>query len=547
MKITNIIRCCIINGLAIVFCLLTLFSHKVIAQAGTLDISFGVGGKVITDFGTTSTSRAECVAVQSDGKILVAGYNTTSGSNSTKADFTLVRYNLNGTLDATFDLDGIATANFLSFSNISLGDLGNTLAVQSDGKILVAGTLADAAFSPTSYTFGVLRFNTNGSLDASFGVNGKAAFVGEGYCESIALQADGKILLGGFGSLNPDFHLTRLNSNGSLDTGFGINFGQETYIVGPSNVQFNSFSFAHTVLVQTDGKILLSGYYYFNPTGGAHRFIIIRLNSNGAYDSSFGNGGVVYGDLMDPNLNMGSYTDNAFAAALQSDGKILMAGASCSSFSNCDFAMVRFNTNGTMDNSFGINGVATAGIGLGLEEVRSIGIQSDGKIVVAGTTNGGSDVALARFTTVGTLDNTFDVDGKVVTPVGSGNDFGRSVALQADGKILVAGTRETGTKADFFVLRYNNNLVGINDSDLQEREWSVYPNPTEGKFYLRCLSTATKLKTKIEVYTIYGQKMLQTETQNQIIELDLSHFPSGIYSLVISTPNEIFYQKIVKH
>ncbi|MBL0046945.1 MAG: T9SS type A sorting domain-containing protein [Bacteroidetes bacterium] len=519
---------------------------SIYAQAGALDNSFGVGGKVITDFGPTSTSRAQSIAVQSDGKILVAGYNTTGGSSGTKADYTLVRYNTNDTLDNTFDTDGIVTTDFLSFSNVSLGDLGNTMMVQPDGKILVAGTLVDLAFNPTSYSFGVVRYTTSGALDNSFGVNGKASFVGEGYCESIALQADGKILLAGHGAGSPDFHLSRLNSNGTLDNSFGINFGQETYIVGPSNVQTNSLSFAHSVLVQANGKILVAGYYYFNPTGGAHRFIVIRLNSTGSFDSSFGNGGVVYGDLIDPNLNMGSYTDNAFAAALQPDGKILMAGAACSNFSNCDFALVRFNSNGTMDPSFGSNGVATTNLGLGLEEARSIALQSDGKIVLAGTTNGGSDVALVRFTSTGALDMTFDTDGKVITTVGSANDIARSVALQADGKIVVAGTRETGAKADFFVLRYTNNLVGLSEVTNEKSQWFIQPNPSSGLFHVIAKQRGANLNPAIEIYNAFGKLVYHKLEIDMSAPIDISEQANGIYFVRVISEAEQHTQRIVK-
>ena len=152
---------------------------------------------------------------------------------------------------------------------------------------------------------------------------------------------------------------------------------------------------------------------------------------------------------------IGSGNEQALSVAIQSDGKIVAAGRS-SNGSNDDFALVRYNTDGTLDTTFDSDGKVTTAIGSGTETAYSVAIQSDGKIVAAGFSFNGSnnDVALVRYNTDGTLDTNFDSDGKVTTDIGSYNDYARSVAIQSDGKIVVAGFSNNGSNDDFALVRY---------------------------------------------------------------------------------------------
>lgn len=496
------------------------------AQAGSLDNSFGSSGKVTTDLGATASSFGYAMAIQADGKILVAGKNYVSSTN----DFALVRYNTNGTLDNTFDTDGIVSSDFFTASSVA-----NCIAIQADGKILVAGTDYGGTGS-----YGVARYNSNGTADMGFGTNGKAVACG-GVCNSIAIQADGKILLAGTRE-DYVFQVARLNANGTPDSGFGTS-GTGAYSVGPGATT-SSFSFAYSVLIQPDGKLILAGYYYYAPTGGTHRFVIARINSNGTnYDTGFGNGGNSYGDLVDPNMNMGSYNDNAFCAALQSDGKILVAGSANTSSANGDFAVMRLNGNGTLDYSFGNNGKTIVNIGNGVEEVRSIAIQSDGKILLAGSTMGtGYDFALVRLNSTGSLDNSFDGDGKVTTNIGAGDDFGSAVAIQNDGKVLLAGRTMTGAKGDFAVVRYNGTgTVGIEPEE-QKHLSSCYPNPTTGMLTIEC-SDATD--TELAVYTMNGLMVISKTMSEALVTIDLNGFSNGIYYLQLKNNNTIETKKII--
>src|SRR6185503_10246187 len=143
-----------------------------------------------------------------------------------------------------------------------------------------------------------------------------------------------------------------------------------------------------------------------------------------------------------------------FAVTIQPNGKIIVAGASWG-VNNDDFALARYNSNGSLDTTFDTDGKTTTPIGSGDDYGRAVALQSDGKIVVAGTSFNGSnnDFALARYNSTGSLDTTFDTDGKVTTSFGSGEDFGRGVAIQSDGKIVVAGHSD----GKFALTRYNNN------------------------------------------------------------------------------------------
>jgi len=193
-----------------IFILLCITSLPCLAQDGVLDTGFGTGGIVIT-----GSFDGSGVAIQADGKIVCAG----SSSNGSNNDFAVVRYNINGTLDTGFDIDGIVKTDFAS-SN----DNGYSVAIQTDGKIVVAGS----STSDRITAIAVVRYNSNGTLDTAFGTGGIVVLHGEsGYLgNSVAIQADGKIVVAGIkkfpdANLSGNFLVVRYNSNGTLDSDFG--------------------------------------------------------------------------------------------------------------------------------------------------------------------------------------------------------------------------------------------------------------------------------------------------------------------------------------
>lgn len=286
-----------------------------------------------------------------------------------------------------------------------------------------------------------------GSLDLSFDSDGKVTTsfgTGNDLGKSVALQTDGKILVSGYSNngSNNDFAVVRYNTNGSLDTTFNAD-GKVTTSIGTNDDVGNS------IAIQLDGKILVAGYSY---NGSTTNFAIIRYNLNGSLDTTFDTDGIV-------TTTIGTNDDKGYSIVIQSDSKILVAGYSFNGSSQ-DFALVRYNPNGSLDTTFDNDGKLTTSFGAYDDFGSSLILQSDGKILVAGT--GGSNInlkvfALARYNTNGSLDSTFDSDGRVTTAIGLYANYGQSVLVQPDGKIIVTGHSNFGFGPILALVRYNSN------------------------------------------------------------------------------------------
>ncbi|MEH2379699.1 MAG: DUF4347 domain-containing protein [Nostoc sp.] len=286
---------------------------------GTLDTSFNITGKIRTDF-TNSNDFGSSITVQPDGKILVAG----GSYNGKNYDFAIVRYNRNGSLDTSFNTTGKLTTNFTNGD-----DFGNSITVQPDGKILVAG----GSDNGINNDFAIVRYNRNGSLDTSFNTTGKVTtdFASNNdSAYSITVQPDGKILVAGGSDngINNDFALARYNSNGSLDTSFNTT-GKVT-----TDFASNNNNSGYSLAVQPDGKILVAGD---SDNGTNYDFAIARYNNNGSLDTSFNTTGKVTTDFANGD-------DSGYSLTLQPDGKILVAGESYNG-TNYDFATARYLVN----------------------------------------------------------------------------------------------------------------------------------------------------------------------------------------------------------
>jgi uncharacterized delta-60 repeat protein len=397
--------------------------------AGSLDRCFAATGKRSTQIG--SRTRANAMAIQPDGKIVVAG----DSDNGRNADFALVRYNPNGSLDTSFDTDGKVTTDFGDGYDYAVA-----LKLQSDGKIVVAGH----SISGTT-DFALARYNTNGSLDNTFSTDGiLTTDIGGGsnFASALAIQNDGKIVVAGGtnfgGNTDFDFVLARYTTTGDLDNTFDAD-GILTTAVGSST------DIIQAMAIQTDNKIVVAGY---TVTGdGTADFVLARYGTTGILDNSFD-----FDGKLTTAISAGS--DYATALAIQTDGKIVTSGYG----NGNNFALARYTTNGFMDNTFDLDGIVTTSAIPYISDSRAMAIQSDGKIVVAGfSTNNGIkyDFGLARYTTSGALDSSFDTDGKVTTAIGSSSDYAKAMAIQSDGKIVVAGITTVGSRMDFALARYN--------------------------------------------------------------------------------------------
>jgi len=349
-----------------------------------------------------------------------------------------------GSLDPTFGNGGIVTTDIGGND-----DLGLEVEVQPDGRMIVAGTSSNV--DGTDNDFGLVRYNSDGSLDTSFDTDGKVTTdFGAGYdaASAIALQADGKILAAGYANAgnNVDFALARYNSDGSLDATFDLD-GKVITPISPYA------DYGMDILLQPDGKILMTGFSHDSPVF-VNGVVLIRYNSDGSLDTTFGGEGIAMIDF-----GCGS---SGHALALQSDGKILVAGDSCADDAR-DFALARFDSDGSPDLDFGTAGGVITDFGDTYDSSSAVAVQPDGKIVLVGHSYTLTDThvvfALARYTSDGSVDTSFDEDGKVTTDLGGWRDFGHALTLQPDGKIVVAGEQwqQEGGTVDFALARYNSD------------------------------------------------------------------------------------------
>ncbi|MFD4597320.1 calcium-binding protein [Streptomyces sp. NPDC058464] len=337
-----------------------------------------------------------------------------------------------GDLDSGFGGDGTVR------TDLGGTDSANDVAVQSDGKIVSVGSSASDTVPESD--FALTRHNADGTLDTSFGGDGRVTTPVNNMippeelqwseAHAVALQPDGKIVVAGGSWRGYEnccwFTVARYNTDGTLDTGFGGGDGRVF-------TDFGTPEEAMDVAVQPDGRIVAAGY-----VGG--QAAVARYLSDGTLDTSFSGDGMVTTDPS-PSPEEGG---DVRALALQPDGKIVVAGQVGTT--RFDFSLIRYNGDGSLDTGFGSGGIQRTDFG-DYDTAEALAIQPDGKIVAAG--GGGGGFALARYHTNGTLDTTFDGDGLAVTPGGSAQD----VKLQSDGRIVVAG----GGAGGFAVLRYNTD------------------------------------------------------------------------------------------
>ena len=432
-----------IQILVTVFVMLMTLTTSSYAKPGDLDTSFGNNGRVTTDFG--SYGKAYGMAIQRDGKMVLTGYSNDNYANY----FATARYNSDGTLDSSFGGGGIVTT---FFGSGGFDDRAKSVAIQNDGKIVVAGYSLIMDNTHIS-NLAIVRYNSDGSLDSSFGGGGKVETdIGyDGGAHSVAIQNDGKIVAVGdsYDGKNWYYAIVRYNSDGSLDNTFGSG-GKVITAIGSKN------DHAESVAIQNYGKIVAAGYSY--SSSSKWDFAIVRYHSDGTLDSTFSNDGKVTTDI-------GSDWDRAYSVAIQNDGKIVAAGYNNNS-GNYDFTIVRYNSNGSLDNTFSDDGIVMTAIGSSYEEAYSVAIQNNGKIVAAGRSknSGNDDFAVVRYNSDGSLDNTFGSDGKVTTDTGSNGDRAHSVAIQKDGKIMVAGYNKYGSgNSDFALVRYLGDPTDTSD------------------------------------------------------------------------------------
>jgi uncharacterized delta-60 repeat protein len=414
--------------------LVTSLSASAQAAPGDLDPSFGSGGLVTTDFGGRGDFSLG-VALQPDGKIVTAGNSSAVGVFSVA--FALARHNPNGTLDTTFGNGGTVLTSF--GGSLSAGA---DVAVQPDGKIVAVG-LANG-------DFGVARYNVDGTLDAAFGSGGLVTtdFGRFDQANGVAVQPDGKIVV--VGPLGDAVGVARYNPSGSLDPTFGTG---GKVVTQAAESPYGGYD----VAVTSAGKIVVGGGTSFGPSD----FLIIRYNADGSLDSTFGGGGIVTTDF--------GGSDTAFGIALTADGKITAAGVmrAAAPGSPGDFALARYNSDGSLESTFGSGGKVTTDFSSSDDTGNGLVIQSGGSITVAGITGSaatGTRFAVVRYTSTGALDTSFGSGGKATASFGNQINNAFDIAAQPDGKVVVAGGTADFTRGitDFALARFLGSTTAIN-------------------------------------------------------------------------------------
>ncbi len=388
-----------------------------------IDTSFGIGGEATLEaFGGDRSG----MALQADGKIVMVG--------GTFTDFVLARFNADGSIDTGFGIDGkVSTDMGSGFRQ----EEALAVAIQSDGKIVVAGYTAIDAAPPAPdlpATFAIARYNSDGSLDTGFGTGGRVSGNVNGIARAVAIQPDGKIVLAGDfelglsnGTFVSDFTVARFNANGSLDLAFGTSgTGQVATDIG------GAFNTASNVVLQPNGAIVVSGKANCSQAGCDHTDVV-RYNANGTLDTSFGSGGRL--TLAGVDVGQG--------LARQPDGRFVLAGSVTEATvpATARFLLKRLNVDGSPDLASALlarwiprsaNSAAAAGVAL----------QGDGKIVAVGTRafSVNPNFVVARYNSNGSLDTGFGNGGSLSIDFFGFDDVGENVLVQPDGKIVVGGS-----------------------------------------------------------------------------------------------------------
>jgi uncharacterized delta-60 repeat protein len=425
---------------------LVAFAMPSVAAPGQLDPSFGAGGTVITEF-PSSFSGARAVAVQADGRVVAAGF--AHPNDSIASDFALVRYDAMGALDPTFGTGGQVRTDFGGRFDEALA-----VAVQPDGRIVVAGSSADVIGADMAvaryHPDGTLdaSFDGDGMALVDFGDEASA--------RAVALQRDGNVVLAGrvdrpfgAGCCVSDFAVARLTSTGLPDTSFGGDGRVVTdFLPGTDNGQ----DAAHALLVQADGRILAAGSGV--GAAGSVDFAVARYRADGSLDPTFSNDGRVTSDFVgffDEIRGLALDHEGRLVAGGQSCEFPGTSDEVCdfglARYTSRGTLDPRFGRQGRVRTDLGAD--------LG-EGIRGVVLQQDGRIVAAGQTTGpgGPDVGLARYRPDGRLDRSFGVDGVVITPVSPATDEVGGLALAPAARVVVAGTTAVTQSFGFFVSRY---------------------------------------------------------------------------------------------
>jgi len=506
-----------------------LFIFKVLlAQLYPLDSTFGVNGHTIADITSNKDFVQNHIAMQSDGKIVIATSSLTYFNGTEyNYDFCIIRYNTDGTIDNSFGEAGIVITDLGSPNDIPLD-----IVTDFYDRIVVAGT----STIPGSWNSIVVRYNPDGSLDSDFGNNGivteNLSIMDIFY--SIELQPDGKILAGGIGNFKGSLY--RFLTDGSLDSSFGDS--------GKTSLQFGEVTGIRDIAYTDDGYIIVAG----NIGGAINDGFVAKLNPDGSLNISFASNGKYI-------VNYGS---NEFinAVGCQSDGKIILAGTigyespSIPMFG--DFLLTRLLPNGIPDLTFNNSGVVTIkfGVGYSINECCSVSINANNDIFAVGYTDNlqltNSRIALAKLTANGSLDFTYGSNGKVISEFGSSKEKGMGSLLDYNDKLVVSGIY--GANINPILARYETVL--INSAIIHSAAKPgimLFHNPDDLTIHGK-LTGLTDGKYEYKIHRVSGDIFSEgcISLQNGTFSIEVKSYLSGIYILSVFGPHEVLSKSFIR-
>ncbi len=457
---------------------ITDFGVTRISSSGVVDTSFGTKGLATISLGT-GISVAYASALQTDGKIVVIGCSY----NGADFDFGILRLNIDGTPDSLFDLDGKVESNLSMYD-----DIPTCLVIQSDGKIVVAGYTTDGTHTGRT----LARYLTNGSLDTSFNGTGKVISNFLNLYEkpsAIALNNLGQIILaGGTATTVPygEVQLLRYNSNGTLDLSFG-NMGEVSTNIGSYD------DAASSIIIQPDNKIVIAGSGDDDKGGMSpafYQYIFARYLPNGDLDTTFSQDGIQL-------LSVGNQNNFANAIALDANGKILAAGYStnCCQF-DYDYSLMRLTSSGELDSTFGDFGTLSHPILTGDDLGNSMLIQPDGKILVAGVSFdvNVASISVARYfpeLPVGLQSLNLGNNNLLIYPNPITDKLNIQFTLQSDEIILLEIFDLTGKLVHQF------SEITKGKSGLNKQTLNIPSSLSKGNYILRLITNENATNKKI--------------------------------------------------
>jgi len=511
--------------------ILFLTNLKANAQAGSLDLSFSTDG--IAVFGPGSLQDVVyAISLQNDQKIVFTGVARITSTTGFTSDLVVGRLNTDGSLDSSFGTNGIYN---LAAANGSV--FGYDVKIQPDGKIVVCGGYSVTA---SNTDFITLRLNTDGTPDTTFGGGDGISIIpvgsSEDYAYELEILAGGEIILAGTSSV-PGFTyergiVMRLLADGSLDNTFGAS-GYTSLQLSP-----NSAETFRCMEVLPSGKIVAAGYSYVNNT---EYLLMAAFTPDGNIDSTFALNGVFTGSSISQAFDMAS------------DGNLIYLSGRITTSGGYDMGICCFDTSGSPNVSFGQGGTVVANYNP-IDAGLGIALQPDGKIICVGTsglgTFGNRDMLVTRYLPTGVIDPAFAGTGYVIIPVSSNFEEANSVALQADGKIVLGGFASFSNNEMVFI-RLNNDLAAGISTDAAANAFTVFPVPLTGNTLMISASILPAEKSMTcELIDMTGRLLVSRvlTAEEHLMEFNIpSETPAGTYLIRLVSDGRVYSRTVVKN